>query len=302
MSDLKAAIRKALAGSSSQKPVVAEQLVISALKKCSSATTGDMVHALEELLASREINTASSTKGATTTVLYWLTGSIGLTPAFYIRPPDFSLPTQVPQAVAKPPAAIVQPKTSIPTQQPKEKVMWKRTENTPMSPITQALLDLVGEQPGIGREQLVEMALKRAPGASKGQANKSIGNLTSISKKLRSEGGYGKKEYFLSDGKAVKAAPVEEKKAKIVKQPVGACSLAKPLAAKAAPTKAAKAAKPVESHADAAGSEDFSIVLSENNCLIVSVGYGEFFTLSHTQAERLYRFIGRVHPLWTLSA
>ena len=57
------------------------------------------------------------------------------------------------------------------------------------SPVTVAILAVAGEQPGIGRDKLIELALKRAPGATTEQAISAIkeSEKTAARKKMRTE-------------------------------------------------------------------------------------------------------------------
>lgn len=303
MHELKLAIRKALAGSSSSAPVDTKSLL-------SLGKADEVMAALELLLASREINTAAITRGAVTTVQCWLTGAVGLAPAFHPRMPAFGhesarLPPQVPQAAAKPPAAKVKPTASIPTQQPKEQTMNnpRKSSGSRASPIVLAIIELVGEQPGISKEKLLALAVKREPGSTADQAIKAVGNLTHMSKKIRAEGKRGHLAYFLNDGTKAKPVadstlpeakikPIKAKKTKAAKLPKSSTCTKKQVGA-VAPVGAGHAREPIINAA--ADDIEFRIALQENCDLLVVVG-NIHLALSRDHYMRLHRFIGRINP------
>jgi len=260
MSDLKAAIRIVLAGSSSQKPV--ESATLNKLGKPDA-----VMFALESLRASREINTALVIRGGKQSVLCWLTGAVGL-PNFNNRlPPQRTL--ECAGTTARGSDASLHSIKPKPTKEQTMSTTKRGMTGGRQSPITVAIVELIGEQPGIGRESLIEQAVKRTPGATKQHALKSIGNLIHVSGKIRAEGGFGKRNYFLK-GAANVAKPSAV---------VGASSLAKkPFAAKAAPTQ----------------DDAFRIVLTESG--LVQIGSGDTtLLLDAQQATRLHRFIGRIY-------
>lgn len=298
MSDLKMKIRKALAGSSSSSPVSTKTLT-------KLGKPDALALALEELLSTREINTAKVFKDGAWSVQCWLTGSIGLTPAFYIRPPGFALPTQVPQAAAKPPTAIVQPKTSIPPKKSfdlRNQTNLKKDTNMSnpnfikkMSPIAQAIGDIIGEQPGIVRELLLEQALKRVPSSTKVQAFKASQNLNHASKKIRAETrSDGGRIFFLNDGKEAKPAtwpaPTNEMLAKAKPVKAKKTEPAKPVGAGLKPARTS-----VEMD-DGVLDPEFSLMLSESGNLHVST-HVVTIVLTPEQQARVHRFISRLNMI-----
>lgn len=285
MNDLRPQIRKALAGSSSSAPVDTKSLL-----KLGKAD--EIMAALELLLASREINTASVTRGAVTTVQVWLTGAAGLAPAFQIRTPPPAPPIRQPEPrpIVHPGNAIVNLKTSIPTQQPKENAMGKHANQHPATrPITLALLELVAEQPGIDQERLISLAMKRAPRTTEKQAKKSLSNLLSSSQKVILDiAASGLRVYFPNDGKKpAKAAPA--KAAKPVKEKKAGAG--KPVEAGHAREQKTSRTRPAST--GDAGDDDFSIMLSEIGYLHISIGV-DTVVLTPQQAARAHRFIGLI--------
>jgi hypothetical protein len=292
MSDLKNKIRQALAGSSGQQPVDTKTL----LKLGSSDA---VAAALDEMQASREINTALVITGGTQTVMCWLTGTVilnrspqGIKPFGHIL--DMLTPPQRPDLVAKAPvqAGFKPTRALIPTPQPKEKRMGS---NHP-SPITLAIVEIVKSRPGIYRASLIEASLQHVKDSTEKQAKKALLNLIYISKKLRAEGERGNKSYFLNDG--TKAQPVADSALPVVKtKPVKTKKVkaAKPAPASKSPTcpkKQVEALAPVG--AGHARDPEFNIMLSESGNLHVSSGVATV-VLTGDQQARLHRFIGRIN-------
>lgn len=272
MSDLKAAIRKALAGSTSQRPLDTKKLL-----PLGDSTAISL--ALGEMLDTREINTAQSIKGGITTVWCWLTGASGLAPTAFLRQYP---PMQLPAATMRQPVTNMQPTASI--IQPKENAMPLKA-----NPITEALVKIITEQPGINQDALIESALELAPDSTYDKAKKALANLQYSSKKVRVQLIDGDRCYFLNDGKRpakAKAKPAKPSAAKAVKP-----------AAPAAPARVQlrPAPEPETEHA-AAPRDDFSIMLDESNCVRIKIGTVTS-VLKPEDAERVYCFIGRVHKL-----
>lgn len=168
--------------------------------------------------------------------------------------------------------------------------MLQKPKQSRTSEVVLAILALTGEQPGIERKALAAAALKRAPQATAEQADKAISNLQHASKRIRMENIDGDRCYFLNDGKAKAAkkpvAKQAEKPAKAKKSKrVGASSLAKPIAAKAAPTKTS-------------GEDDgFRILMDEDANIHISTGFASVAVLTPAQAMRAQRFINRIWPV-----
>jgi hypothetical protein len=288
MSDLKTAIRKALAGSSSQTPVDTRALMSLGIK-------AEMTVALGEMQSSREINTALVIKGGEQTVLYWLTGATGL-PMAYMQPvaPIMSfpstamyLPVREPKTIAK-----VKPTASVEfisfVQKPiKEKEKAMTTNVKQPSELNAAMMKLITDQPGIKHQRAIELALKQAPGATEKQAKKLLLNLVHASKKIRAEGPRGDVCYYLNVNGITASKPV--------------ASARKAGRRKATPVKAAPTPKPANlpnqlTCAKKQVDDDFSILLAENNDLYINKS-GELFILSHDQAARVASFIHRIQAI-----
>jgi hypothetical protein len=301
--DLKTAIRKALAGSTSQQPVDTKTLL--KLGKSDAIAV-----ALEELLASREINTATVIKGGCQTTLCWLTGSVTLgnshlrTPLSAARPlpsserAGMTAPASDPYFAAvtrKIPPTQVKPTASITKQEKSD--MNKHTNFGRTSPIRHSILELVGAQPGIDQEKLIIEAMKRTPGTEEKQARKAMQNLHYGAKLIRMQlTNEGLRSYYLSDVKAAKPAVAKAKLAKAKK-----VKAAKPVGApRAAP------AKPAQSTAlaiklDRTDKDVLHIMLAEDGCFHLSLGTS-FLVLDAAQATRVHRFIGRFQVLEGASA
>lgn len=268
MHELKQAIRNALAGSSSSNPVDTKSLL-------KLGNSDAVMAALESLLASREVNKALVIRGGTQTVQCWLTGAVVIgrgpqgitlsnTPGMRLAPsrPDLTTPTQ-PEPV-------------------KEK--WMSTNKTAKtSEIRMVLHRMISGQPGIDAASLIKRSLQEVKSATEEQAKKALSNMVNLSRELTATGKGDARCYYPNDGKAAQAAE-------------------KPSATKNKAKRPAKPASATCTKSQTGADEEFSIVLSESGCVIVDVGFGEFFTLSHTQAERLYRFIGKIHPVLELPA
>jgi hypothetical protein len=307
MSDLKAAIRKALAKSTSQNPVDTEELMKL------GAEIGVRV-ALVEMYAEREINTAKVIKNGSTTVLCWLTGALTTAPAFAInRPPTpaerpFSQPVLKPQSApggkmnapkgsAGTPAHTPSPITQAMNRLLPGKVAPRRNcGRPPTSPIRQAIYNIVTKQPGIGIQALLEQALSETPEATEKQARKAIENLIYYSKRVRAEGGHSKRKLFPADEQATPekeagTAPanperedaydaaarvrVEREQATITKSPA---DLVKSVSIAPLP---------------AAPADEFDIMVTEQGKVQVSIGRDRL-ALSIAQCQRLSRFVTRI--------
>jgi hypothetical protein len=261
MSDLKTAIRKALAGSSSQTPVDTRELM-------SLGTKAEMTVALGEMQNSREINTVQVTKTGISMVQCWLTGAVLL--VAYGRNPLAVMPAQIIRD---------QPKLSP----IKEKVMQK-TNVKHSSELNAAMMKLITDQPGIKQQRAIEQALKQVPGATEKQAKKLLLNLVHASKKIRAEGPRGDVCYYLNVNGITASKPVASARK------AGRRKVQKPAATKPAIVKPA-ANKQLNST-----EQDFSILLAENNDLYINKG-GELFILSHDQAARVASFIHRIQAI-----
>jgi len=230
--DLKSAIRTALAKTSSQAPVE-----VTTLYKFGNKVS--VMAAINALVSTREVNVAQVTKGDITTTLCWLTGviepaksswqlnqerlkNIRQLPAATLRTPgsDMSTPcAEVRKNVAEvqktvtdvqESAAKVQPNTAKVLQtavhQPEQK---KETPmNAPANPhggkqpgeLNTAIYNKIVEHPGITRAALIKHAQQKCPDATEKQINKTILNLTHTSKKIRTEGERGNYTYHLNTG------------------------------------------------------------------------------------------------------
>lgn len=322
MSDLKQAIRKALAGSSSQQPVDTKTLH-------KHGTKAQIDLALGEMYASREINTAMTLKGGVQSVQCWLTGAAGMAPtAFLYQYPPNSVVRVHARASSdtsfhsKTYQATVKPTASTSPKQHKEQPMntpTKRTSGNQPSELRNILLDLITRRPGIAQAEIVSHALQVAPGTTQVKASKTLLNLVHSSKKLRTEGKRGSLTYFLNDGsqgpKRPSTWPGPTKKILAgarpspikAATPVGASSLANNrIASKLAPTKDSLAKPlPASKHATCAkkqtepdacvdDAEVFAIVITERYELEIVQG-AEHVVLNLDQIKRLHRFIARLY-------
>lgn len=287
-SELKAQIRKALAGSSMRCPVMMSNL----LKIGSGASD-----ALEQMEDVGEI--VSETLDGRPA--FWFAAPAAGFPSVPIafqyprtppRQPTHPQPTPNPPLSGREPiisspdkgrpggVTKVQPNTS--TMQKKEKTMSQQR-----LPITDILVEIVHGQPGIAIEPLVAAGLQRAKGTTEAQARKCVQNLIHKSKKLRQVIADGERTFYPNDGKAAPAKankPAKAKKAKPAKpaEPVGAGDAREQKASRARPAPTREA-----------GDADFSIMLSENCDIHVTSGATKI-VLTREQVGRLYRFTSSI--------
>lgn len=316
--DLKAAIRKVLAGSSSQQP-----LDVAALYKLGGKAVIDA--ALGEMLAKAELNTAWTMKGGVQKTLYWLTGVISPlgNNMFVINRPrmesardrpslrtpdaDLSTPcadarknvTEVQKTVTdvQEPAAKVKPNTAKVQQtavhQPDQK---KETPmNTPTKPhggkqpgeLNTAIYNKIVEHPGIAHAALIKHAQHKCPDATEKQIRKTMLNMVHATKKIRVEGERGNYTYHLNTG-AKPTKPAKPSKAVAAGKVVFGDEAA---ALRGDPAPAAKpASSPV---AKQEVEQEFELLLSDENCLHINLG-GNKFRLNPKQLARLDTFLARV--------
>lgn len=126
---------------------------------------------------------------------------------------------KTPDKQMQPPAAKVQPKTSI----------SQETTMTAPSELNATLYNKIVEHPGIKLDALIKHALSKCPDATEKQVKKTISNMTSVSKKIRAEGKFNERTFHLNTAQS-KPATV----GKVVTGPEGA-KLAKKHARRSAP-------------------------------------------------------------------
>ena len=282
-SDIQSAIRKALAGSSSQHPVDVARLYKLGGKAVIDAALGEM-------LTSTELNTAWTMKDGIQKTLYWLTGVISPLGSNMLvinrqrmessrdRPP-LRMPnadmqkcvtnthksvvnTQKTATKVQPKTANVKPIASKMQQaavhqpdQKKETPMNARNTGRigpPPSELRQTIYNKIVEHPGITQAALIKHALHKCPDATEKQAVKALSNMRHMANTIRAEGARGNLIYHLNSGVsqpsaklAVLAQPAKPaKKAAVGKVVFGAEAAAlRGDPAPSAPAKVAEVAK-----------------------------------------------------------
>ena len=321
--DLKAAIRKALAGSSSQQPVD-----VAALYKLGGKAVIDA--ALGQMLAKAELNTAWTMKGGVQKTLYWLTGVISSlgNNMFVINRPrmesardrpslrtpdaDLSTPcadvrknvTEVQKTVTdvQESATEVKPNTAKVQQTAVHQPAQKKEipVNAPAKPhggkqpseLNTAIYNKIVEHPGITQAALIKHAQHKFPDATEKQIKKTILNMVHATKKIRAEGERGNYTYHLNTG-AIRLPAKPTKSAKPSKA-VAAGKVVFGNEAAALRGDPQPAATPASSPVAKQEVEpEFELLLSDENCLHINLG-GNRFRLNPKQLARLDTFLARV--------
>ena len=279
--DLRAAILKALAGSSSQAYVAAKTLL-------GHGERAAVQVLLDEMFDGGEINTAAITHYGVCTQVYWLTGVV--TPpvrgSFVI---DGHTRAMAEKKYQQSLAAKIQPKTSIITQeitmQTPAPVIVKKVP-APQGRMTRSrifptlcldILTEVAAHPGIRRDQLLDFASKKYPTAGNKKITKAIWDMVNVNKKLTQTGSVNERIYFAS----VRATPSTVS--------VPAVRRTKP--APAAPSAPAALTPVVIAPAEPA----FGLMLSDDYNLFITLDE-EVIRLNPMQLQRLDTFMTRVFP------
>lgn len=316
--DIKAAIRKALAGSSSQQPVD-----VAALYKLDGKAVIDA--ALGEMLAKAELNTAWTMKGGVQKTLYWLTGVISPLGSNMLvinrprmesardRPPlrtpdaDLSTPcadvrknvTEVQKTVTdvqesatevKPNTAKVQ-QTAVHQPAQKKEIPVNTTAKPhggkQPSELNTTIFNKIVEHPGITQAALIAHAQHKCPDVTEKQIKKTMLNMVHTTKKIRVEGERGNYTYHLNTG-AKPTKPAKPSKTVAAGKVVFGNEAAalrgdpQPVATPASLPVAKQEAEP-----------EFELLLSDENCLHINLG-GNRFRLNPKQLARLDTFLARV--------
>lgn len=321
--DLKAAIRNALTGSSSQQPVDVATL-------CKFGKKVDIDAQIGLMLANRELNTAWTMKDGVQKTLCWLTGVISplgsnmlvinrqrmesardrpplRTPSADLRTPSAEIRknvTEVQKTVTdvqqsatevKPNTAKVQ-ETAVHQPAQKKEIPVNTTAKPhggkQPSELNTAIYNKIVEHPGITQDALIKHAHHKCPDAPEKQIRKTMLNMVHATKKIRVEGERGNYTYHLNTGvirlPAKPAKPAKPSKAVAAGKVVFGNEAA---ALRGDPQPAATpASSPVEKQE---AEPEFELLLSDENCLHINLG-GNRFRLNPKQLARLDTFLARV--------
>lgn len=309
--DLKAAIHTALAKSSSQQTVD-----VTTLYKLGNKVA--IMAAVNAMVGSREVNVAQVTKDGITTTLCWLTGAVALAGSRFVisrpRTDRDRTPLRTPSADQSGSSGSentttsqkMQPNTAKVQQtavhQPEQKK--ETTMNAPAKPhgeqqpgeLNTAIYNKIVEHPGITKAALIKHAQQKCPDATEKQINKTILNLIHASKRIRTEGGRGNYTYHLNTGVSQPQAKPTASAKPARKAEVGKVVIGKEAAAlRSDPAPSKTPAAPNMPKAAAPNDSHFTLMLSDENCLHISIG-DEMFRLNPAQVARLDNFLARVFP------
>lgn len=280
-----------MAGSSSAKPMPFDTLV-----EKSGLLPDTLRNVLDQMANSMpaSICRATITRGSNTSEVYWPTGMVVLNrgPQGIVVNPLNSLHRQPPQRPELT-AAKVQPNTAKTEQ---ENAM--NTRGSKPSQINQAIYDKIVEHPGIGEQALIKHVLNVVLNADLKKVKKTIGNMRSVTKKIRAEGERGDYRYHLNTEPRQPCT----RKARVGKVVTGpdAAELRGDKGPTSVPTAPAgnvvsDTKDPEMKRAAYPAEESFSLMLSDTYFLHISIG-DEMICLNPAQLRRLDQFLGSVLP------
>ncbi len=259
------------------------------------------------------INRATLTRGGKTQEVYWPTGMVGLrsgpqgivinplNPSHQQRPPrnggSDGSENKTTSFKAQQETAKVRQKTVIPATPTQEETM------TTQQVTIKHILDLVIAKPGIERDKVMQ-ALVCSDGSNRKVVMKCISNgiYHNVLKQTKEDG-------------AVRLHPGEKANGSIKRQPkppkpekkaVGKVVLGKEAAALRGDPKPAKAKRGAKSvagvarvpnvaHGNAGHDTEFSVMLSDDDCLHINCG-GDSIRLNPERVSRLSHFLSRIQP------
>lgn len=280
--DTRTAILNALAGSSSQKPVnVADLYPLGSLD--------DVEGMLHRLRDSGEINSAIVTRGGVTSALFWLTGVLHPTVKgqFVINKHTVEHAREKRLPIA-----------AIASEPDKETNM---TNTTPEFG-RQAIYSLIVDQPGILLVDLIRATQESFPDIEHKKILKTIDNMWRMAKQIRFDGEGKNRAFYANDAKKPAAIPVKTASPPIAKQPVcraehGTGREVKPAKKPVSPSpvidKPFPAVPPTCAKKQVIEDDEFDLMLSDSNCLYISMG-DEVFRLNPAQLARLDHFLARI--------
>jgi hypothetical protein len=169
-----------------------------------------------------------------------------------------------------------------------EKTVKRRGGGTP-SPLNLAIYNKVVASPGINIPKLIRHALDEMPEENAMHIRKTIDNMVRVTKKLRSEGSGDDRTLHLNvTGLDVQpSTPVKQKPAVKIN--------AAALLGDTKPAASAEPAKPEHPVIQPDKQSEFSLMISDENCLYISIDDQEI-RLNPMQLSRLNNFLGRCLP------